>query len=55
MNYKRIKKSNGQLHTSVYKINDDGTVLVIPSNTKNRDWNEYQVWIGKGNTAQPAD
>lgn len=27
----------------------------IPADERNADWREYQVWLAKGNTPEPAD
>jgi len=32
-------------------VREDGAW--IPNDPSNRDWAEYQTWLGEGNTAQP--
>ena len=44
-----------------YKLLTNGSVCdtetgaFIPNEPKNRHWQEYQVWLGEGNTPDPAD
>ena len=43
-----------------YKLTDNGVFRVtdgafIPDAPGNKDWKEYQRWLGQGNTPDPAD
>ena len=43
-----------------YKLVTNGVLrqtdgAFIPDAENNRDWKDYQVWLGQGNTPDPAD
>jgi len=40
---------------SVNKITDDGTIISIPTNPDNTDYQAYLKWVAEGNTPEPAD
>ena len=45
---------------AMYKLVANGVVrqtdgAFIPNAETNRDWKQYQLWLGQGNTPDPAD
>jgi hypothetical protein len=50
-----------KLHTNQYgqqaisKKNEDGSILSIPVNFDNTDYQAYLKWVEEGNTPLPAD
>lgn len=53
MNYQYIEDINDLGNTADYaikKIEDSGKETHIPNDESNKDWNEFQLWLGEGNT-----
>tara|TARA_R100000458_G_scaffold22682_1_gene20318 strand:- start:95 stop:277 length:183 start_codon:yes stop_codon:yes gene_type:complete len=52
-----IKKPSGNVVTGVIKKEDipTNTVVNIPVDPANTDYQEYLEWVSKGNTAEAAD
>ncbi len=50
--YKLITTMNGK---SVSKVNENGSVISIPVNPDNTDYQAYLKWLEAGNTPTPAD
>jgi hypothetical protein len=51
--YKLTKPAFNQTEpTGIYRIENN---LWIPINPANADYQEYLVWLAKGNTPEPAD
>lgn len=42
--------------TGIIRVEDTAQIfpVAIPESVSNRDWREYQVWLGLGNTPLPA-
>lgn len=40
---------------SVNKITDDDSIISIPFDTKNTDYQQYLAWLAEGNEPLPAD
>ena len=41
--------------SSVNKITDDGSIICIPFDPANTDYQQYLAWLEAGNTPLPAD
>ena len=39
----------------IERINDDGTVSIIPNDPMNVDFVEYELWLAAGNTPEPYE
>ena len=39
----------------IRKIDENGIVFSIPNDAKNKDWQEYQAWLAKGNKPEAAE
>ncbi len=44
----------------MYRSRDRGVIrlldgAVIPNDSKNKDWIEYQIWVSKGNIPEPKE
>lgn len=39
----------------IKKIEDDGSIKFIPSDDRNCDWQDYQVWLAEGNTPEASE
>lgn len=50
MNYKLTLNEN-----MIQKIEDNGTVRWVPNDPSNKDWMDYQEWLGQENEPLPAD
>ena len=55
MNYKLGETRRGQ--TSCIRVVDENdiTLMAIPINPDNTDYQEYQAWLAEGNEPLPAD
>jgi hypothetical protein len=42
-----------ELARYIERINDDGTVSIIPNDSANADFVEYELWLSEGNTPEP--
>ena len=51
--YKLFKNIDGIEVCVLRKIN--GTIMSIPFDEANIDYQEYLTWVAEGNTAEPAD
>ena len=51
--YKLFKNIDGIEVCVLRKIN--GTIMAIPFDEANIDYQEYLTWVAEGNTAEPAD
>ena len=40
---------------AIIRYNNDGSILSIPVNPDNTDYQEYLKWVAEGNTPEPAD
>ena len=49
--YKKLKDPNAQ----AIEKRTDNTVIVIPFDPANTDYQEYLKWLAEGNTPEPAD
>ena len=49
--YKKLKDPNAQ----AIEKRTDNTVIVIPFDPANIDYQEYLKWLAEGNTPEPAD
>ena len=47
--------ASGNVASTYEDILDTETKTAIPKTTKNRHYNEYLLWIEKGNTPDPAE
>jgi len=47
--------ASGNVAETYEDILDTETKTAIPKTTKNRQYNEYLLWVEKGNTPDPAD
>jgi hypothetical protein len=47
-NYQQANKLNGDIDNNVIKRLPDNAW--IPNDPENTDWQQYQVWLSKGNT-----
>ena len=53
--YKLNKNTmNGEV-CSVNKINEDGSMMSIPFDPANTDYQEYLKWVAEGGVPEPAD
>lgn len=51
--YKQLRSFSGGISaTSIQRIEDGA---IIPNDTNNRDWQDFQAWIKSGNIALPPD
>lgn len=55
MNYQLVNSSYQGADPSIKKTQDDGTVLSIPPDPANTDYQEYLEWVDEGNTPDPAE
>ena len=53
--YKLYKDIIDNRIVSVFKTNSDGTVLSIPFDEANTDYQAYLKWVAEGNTPLPAE
>jgi hypothetical protein len=49
------KNYAGINYLEITKINEDGSLLSIPEDSNNTDYQQYQKWVAEGNTPLPAD
>ena len=50
-----IDPTTGLPRPSINKITDDGTIISIPTNPNNTDYQAYLKWVAEGNEPLPAD
>ena len=55
ISYKFFKFTSTGDATHVIKTDDSGVKTTIPFDEVNTDYQEYQKWVAKGNTAEAAD
>lgn len=57
MNYKYVRQFGGsdKRDNIIMRIDDDGSVTCIPSDPRNRDWQDYQAWLANGNVPLAQD
>ena len=55
MNYQLANPPNGGDPIVIKKINDDGSIIWLPYDEGNRDYQEYLEWVAEGNTPEPAE
>ena len=53
--YKLIFDSVSQSCSSVFKINENGTISSIPFDAGNTDYQAYLKWLEEGNVPEPAE
>ena len=52
--YHLVNSLDGSV-TAIVLTQEDGTVLGIPVDPANKDYQEYLEWVAEGNTPLPAD
>jgi len=55
MNYQLANPPYGGDPVVIKKINDDGSIIWLPYDVGNRDYQEYLEWVAEGNTPEPAE
>lgn len=56
MQFQKIKNPDGQDSESmIIMTRDSGSVVFVPNDPANRDWQAYQEWLAQGNQPLDAD
>ncbi len=54
--YKKFIGSNGAVsETAIQRLNENGSITVIPFDPANTDYQAYLKWLAEGNQPLPAD
>ena len=53
--YQLLPDFLGKPQTCIRRINEDGSITVIPFAADNSSYAEYKLWLDAGNTPEAAD